>query len=102
WPRIAPTARYQSNGARQCGCHDVTKPVPNGTLHIRHIKLWLRDINAQPRSKLNLLTQRSIAAQTNTALGLQTEDRDLCQKKQPSIITGPRNIIRMPRIITVK
>ena len=76
-----PTARYQSNGARQCGCHDVTKPVPNGTLHIRHIKLWLRDINAQPRSKLNLLTQRSIAAQTNTALGLQTEDSDFMSKK---------------------
>jgi hypothetical protein len=32
-----------------------------------------------------LLTQRSIAVQTNTALGLQTEDSDLCQKKQPSI-----------------
>ena len=41
------------------GCH---KARPNGTLHIRHIKLWLKDINAQPRSKLNLVMQRSIFA----------------------------------------
>ena len=44
------------------GCH---KARPNGTLHIRHIKLWLKDINAQPRSKLNLVMQRSIFARTD-------------------------------------
>jgi hypothetical protein len=73
--------------------------TPNGTLHIRHIKLWLKEINAQPQSKLNFLMRRSIVIRR---AGLQTKDCILCQKKQPSTIRRPRNIIRMPRVITVK